>query len=197
MKRLLLSASLFVAIPVAAQTGGAPSAAVAPDRVAAAHRLIDTILPPASRDAMFAQMVNTMMANMTRGIIEGQGLGDVFAAHPGIKPVFAKFVDRQRQLALDDLKGATPALIDAQAQAYAKRFTVAELTDIAAFFASPTGQKYQQQSMAILGDPGVAAWQAGVSARSQARMKGELETLLAEVKPILERDEGKKNAKHS
>ncbi|WP_353204171.1 hypothetical protein [Sphingomonas sp.] len=62
---------------------------------------------------------------------------------------------------------------------------------------APTGQKYQQQSLAILGDPGVAAWQSGVAARAQARVKDEVETLLAEVKPIFERDESQKNAKHS
>ena len=197
VKSIALAASLFLVAPAAAQTADISAAATATDRVAAAHKLIDTILPPASRDAMFAQMVNTMMTNMTRGIIEGQGLGDVFAAHPDVKPVFGKFVERQRKLALADLKGATPALIDAQAEAYAKRFTVGEMIDIAAFFASPTGQKYQQQSMAILGDPGVAAWQAGVAARAQLRMKGELEKLFAELNPILERDKDQKDAKHS
>ena len=197
MKRIILAASLFLVAPAVAQTGETAAVATAPERIAAAHKLIDTILPPASRDAMFAQMVNTMMTNMTRGIIEGQGLGDVFAAHPDVKPVFGTFVERQRKLALADLKGATPALIDAQAQAYAKRFTVVEMTDIAAFFASPTGQKYQQQSMAILSDPGVAAWQSSVAARAQSRIKGELDRLFDELKPILERDKDQNDAKHS
>lgn len=184
-------AALFLAVAAPAAPSPAPAAATAtpdPARIAAARQLLDTILPPATRDATFAEMVNVMMVNMTRGIIQGQGLDRVFDAHPDAAAIFARFVDRQRTLALDDLKRATPDLMEAQAQAYARRFDLAELTAIRAFFATPVGEKYRVESVKVMGDPAVARWQSDLTSRSQARLKGEVEKLIAELKPVLERD---------
>lgn len=135
MKSMWFVPAVFLVTPVVAQTPPAPAAAPAvdPARLDAARKLIDTILPPASRDAMFAQMVNTMMANMVRGIIEGQHLGELFEAHPDARAIFSRFVDRQRQFSIDDLKAATPALIDAEARPYVARLSLAELTQIQQF----------------------------------------------------------------
>lgn len=51
--------------------------------------------------------------------------------------------------------------------------------------------------MAIVADPGVAKWQADVAARGQARMGPEIQKLMAELAPVLQRDEKRENAARS
>ncbi len=143
---------------------------------------------------MFARMVATMTANMTKGIIQGQGLDKIFAENPAIGNVFARFVDRQRKLAVDDLKRATPAMIAAYASAFARRFTIEEMTTITAFFSSPVGHKYQSEVTAALSDPELAAWQAAVAERAQKRVAPEVKALMEEITPLLPKVQDKSHA---
>ncbi len=50
-----------------------------------------------------------------------------------------------------------PALFEAYDRAYARRFTLAQLGDLKAFFATPTGQLYTTRRAVAAGDPDVAA----------------------------------------
>src|SRR3546814_15125821 len=68
------------------------------------------------------------------------------------------------------------------ARAYARRFTVAQLGEIETFFRTPTGRIYVTESMNIMSDPDIAAWQRQSIASSMERPPAELEWLSQELK---------------
>ena len=194
---VVLAGALLVALPVHAQQsppaaalGAQPDAAepIDPERLAAARLIIDAILPPDRRDAIFAQLVDTMMSNMIRGLAgPGSELDKAFQEAPEARGIFANFVTRQRDLAQADLKSESPRLIDAYCRVYARKFTLDEMRTITTFFTSPTGKKYYTTALSLMADPEVAKWQADVMARGQARLPAEIQRLKSELEPILRR----------
>ncbi len=185
-------ALLFAAsVPGAAQTASPePNAAEqpAPERIAAATRLMDLMMPPAQREAMMAGMVEAMLGNITSGIMNNGPLKQVFETRPEARPVFERFVARQRNLAQQSMRQNLPTMIEAMAIAYARRFTPAQIEDMAIFFATPTGQAYATESIAIMSDPAVASWQQRVLAQDLERMPAEMTRLAAEMREIANKD---------
>lgn len=197
IRALLLASSLTLPVAaLAAEKPAAPATAPAappppvvkvdksldPVALETARKLVAIILPPDKREQMFANAVNATMNNMVSGILQGQpGLAKAFEEKPEIKPLFAAFIERQRKLALDDIKDTMPELMIAYANAYARIFTAEDLDQIATFLATPSGTKYAQRSAEILSDPDFAAWQRNVSARSQGRLQAEITTLMTDI----------------
>lgn len=176
-----------------AQAADAPPAAGAgtidPALLEKGHGLVDLVLPPAERDRMFERIMNATMSNMVAGMMDGEtSLREVMDKNPQVRTEFMAFIDRQRQLALEDLRDATPALIDAYARFYARNFTAGELDEITAFVRTPTGAKYLSRSTEIMSDPDFAAWQRQITARQQARMETEVRALLEKITPLLQTD---------
>lgn len=165
----------------------APAAAqLDPVAVEKGRQLIEIVLPSEQREAIFANAVNSLMGNMLSGVMEGDpSLQAALDSKPQVKAAFAEFVDRQRQLALTDIKETTPELMTAFANAYARLFTAAEIDETAAFLRTPVGAKYARQSNQILGDPDFAAWQRHVTTRAQARQKQELAQFLEKILPLM------------
>jgi len=201
MRRLLFTAALALlatggsALPARAADApprGAPAAGAEtfdPALLEKGHGLVDLVLPPAERDRMFERIMNATMSNMVAGMMDGQtGLREVMDKNPRVRAEFMAFIDRQRQLALEDLRDATPALVDAYARFYARSFTAGELDEIIAFVRTPTGAKYLSRSTEIMTDPDFAAWQRQITARQQSRMEPEIRTLLEKITPLLQTD---------
>lgn len=63
-----------------------------------------------------------------------------------------------------------PELRDAYSHAYASRFTLAELHELNAFFATPTGSKYAAQYMTIATDPAIAGEMRAMMPKMMAQM---------------------------
>jgi len=101
--------------------------------------------------------------------------------------LLASFVERQKKLALEDLTETGPEMVEAMASAYAKRFSLAELTEVEAFVATPTGARFFQAGTQILNDPAVAEWQRKLFAKAQAREEAELRRLIDELTPLMEK----------
>lgn len=178
--RMIFAALLISAAPTAT-SASEPSLVL----LGAGRHLIDIVLPPAERAAVFARVTDAMMANMVRGIIEGQAGGRAIADDSDLKNALNRFVERLRELAQRDLKMSTPALIEAYARAYARRFTIADMEEIGTFFASAPGRKCRIESSSILSDPDVAGWQVQAIARAQARLPDELAKFKEEIASIL------------
>lgn len=178
-------AAIGTALPVQAR-----QAAPAPDRderLKLARTIVEQTMPPAQRDAMFAQMIDGIMANMLSGMMNADPrLAKVVEARPKVGTVFAAFVTRQKQLVLADMSEAAPAMVEALAGAHASRFSLPELTQVDAFVRTPTGSRFIQSGMSIFSDPGVAAWHRDFAERTQRRQKEELSRFIAELQPILE-----------
>jgi hypothetical protein len=181
--------------PVLVRSEPLPNAAsFDPARLAVARDLVNVMLPPDQRAAIFETALNATMRNMVAGIMRAQGLDAMLAENGNAKQVFAKFVERQRKLALDDLTASTPELMLAYANAYARRFDVTELTALKAFFQTDLGAKYAKASREILSDPDIAAWQQGVAERGQRRLPGELARLKEDITTAVQDDaKGKKH----
>jgi hypothetical protein len=178
---------LAQALPPAAPATASP-AIVQPEqaRFAKAREVIELIIPPAQREAMFAQVVEGFMANMIGGMLQGnEDLRAAFDEEPRLKPVFASFVERQRKLAMDDLRTTMPELTTAYVNAYARMFSVDELEAMRQFFATPTGAKYVRLSPGLVSDPDFAAWQRHVGQLAERRKADELKTLMDDVMPIV------------
>jgi len=163
---------------------GEPTAA----QLAAARRFIDVAIPPAERDRFFDQMVDGTMASMVSGILRNPRLAGTLQAHPGLRPVFARFVERQRSFALDDMHAHLAQFIDAQVIGYARLFAPDELDRLAGFFGQPLGRKFLRQSVLLQGQPELAAWQQGMLGRVQARVPAEVQQLQAEVQAALDKE---------
>jgi len=194
MRRVILASLLALsaagsALPVrAADPAPAVEAEVFdPALLEKAHVLVDLVLPPAERDKMFEGIMNATMSNMLAGMMDGQTqLRDLMNQNEEIRTEFVAFIDRQRQMALDDLRATTPDLVDAYAHFYARNFTAAEMDEVIAFVRTPAGAKYMRQSSTIMADPDVAAWQRRITARQQARTEQEIRALSEKITTILQ-----------
>lgn len=175
--------------PVAAQTPGDMQA-----RVAKARIIVERTMPAEQRDKMFGQVIDDMMANMIAGMMQGDpDLAKSLESNTEAAKLLANFIDRQKKLALGDLKETGPEMVDALASAYAKRFTIAELAEVDAFIATPTGSRFFQAGTQIFSDPAIAEWHRKLFAKAQAREAEELRRLMDELTPLLE----EKNAQPS
>ncbi|MBS0255873.1 MAG: DUF2059 domain-containing protein [Proteobacteria bacterium] len=179
----LLAMSALAAVPVRAETPpaapAAPAAASDPARLAAAHALVDAILPPGSYARMMSGSLQPMMERMNAGmsqlplrdLVAGAGLDEAAVARLGkttageimaiIDPAFAERQHRMFGVVLGELTkvmtASEPELRDAMAEAYARRFTLDQLNDINHFFASPSGQAYATNALTLMSDPALAA----------------------------------------
>ena len=194
MKYILsATAALFASPGPAAVAQTAPAAAVAtsidPVQLAEARKLLDVIMPPSARAAMMATMVRGMMGNLVNGLGENPQFKTAMTELPGAKEVFDEFVQRQTELATKDLTDNLPGMIEAMSRAYARRFTVGQMHEIGAFFATPTGRAYMNTATTVFSDPDVAAWQGGVAKRAMGRMPGEMERLMNDIDTLKDKQE--------
>jgi hypothetical protein len=177
----------LVAIPFSAraetpETISAPTA----ERLASAAQLMAAMMPPEQREAMVEQMITAMMANILPSIknsLEKQAA----LSNPEIRGVFDRFIVRQQELAISQLKAEMPKLVEAMSRAYARRFTTAQMDEMHSFFRTPTGQIYVRESMSIMSDPDVAEWQRDSMTKSMDKLPEELKALQQELEEKLGR----------
>ncbi len=184
-KSVLLGIAI-VAMPVAAHAeNAAPTTEPSAVRLAAAKELIAALLPAEQRDAMMEQMIAAMLANVAAGAKQGLDAQTAFD-DPRVSKVFEQFLARTQSETVAQLKAEMPALVDAMARAYARRFSETQLSEMKLFFASPTGQAYVRESMSILSDPDVAAWSRDSMARSFDKMPERIDQLRRDLEEVLD-----------
>jgi len=192
-RQLIVTGCLAIAPTVAsAQAASQSVAAVDPARLAAAKALMDQIMPPATRNQMVSSMMASMNQMMLQGIRQNPELSAMLEKEPGATAVFERFMQRQQAFQTDQLTQNLPAMLDAMAHAYARRFTLPQLHDIAAFFATPSGQTYLAQAPTIMSDPDVAAWMGALMKNSMQQIPARIAELMTDLKAI----NGKKGVTH-
>ncbi|WP_025294358.1 DUF2059 domain-containing protein [Sphingomonas sanxanigenens] len=172
---LALALALLPAAPALAQQA-ATAEALDSARLAAAGRVIDTMLPPAEREAMIDGMMGPMLQATWQGIMESPGMAEL-SKDPGAEQVMRAYMDRITQRASTQLKEMMPGMIAAMTRAYARRFTAPQLDEINAFFRTPTGRTYARESMKIMSDPDVQAWQRESARKMMEHMPQDAEEL--------------------
>lgn len=175
MLRTLILSVVLLAAPVFAQ---APAAAD-PARLAAATRIAAKLLPDGSYRQMMSGSMDQIMASMTDQMmstplkdlvgVSGVDKGKLPAMGPGtlrqmmaiLDPAFeqrTKIMSTVMMGEMADIMSAMePDMRAGMAEAYARRFDIAQLGDIERFFQSPTGATFAAQSMQVYTDPAVMA----------------------------------------
>jgi hypothetical protein len=135
------------------------TADVDPARLAVARRVIDTIMPPATREQMMSAMLTPMLANLRQGMAQNPDFAKMMGSDPQVAAAFERYMQRQQTRSIEMIRGSLPQMATAMSRAYARRFDIAQLEEIERFFRTPTGLAYMQASMTIMSDPDVGAWQ--------------------------------------
>jgi hypothetical protein len=172
MKYLCVALSLGLAAPAMAESPAMPALAATkqaldPQRLALAKVTVNSIWPLGT----YQRMMKDMMTNMQDGIMDR--ILDSTAADLGIEseeddsktlrdkivekdPNFEERMRITNQVMSDEMiqvfTKMEPKLREGLANAYARRFTVTELTEINRFFGSPAGSSYARQSMELFTD---------------------------------------------
>ena len=177
---LLASAALMIAAPAVAQAPPAPAPAptpVEPARLAAAQTVAAKLLPAGTYRAMMDGTLTQMMSGMTDQMMDlplrdimgmtGQSEEDIKKLGPAtlkqvmaiVDPAFQQrtkiLMDTMMPEIVDLMETMEPQVRDGLAEAYARRFTVAQLGELNRFFETPTGAQYAGQSMLVYTDPAV------------------------------------------
>jgi hypothetical protein len=148
------------AVAVACLAAAVPAGAVAQPRAAAtaadpaklteAHAIIAIMFPPAQRLQMIQKMQDDMMAQM-RPLLPASVMAD-----PGLAAIMDEYIADAKVRQRGVMEKHIPLMFEAMASAYTREFSLAELKDIHAFAATPSGAHYLSRSTAIVGDPAVA-----------------------------------------
>ena len=177
---LLASAALMIAAPAVAQAPPAPAPAptpVEPAQLAAAQTVAAKLLPAGTYRAMMDGTLTQMMSGMTDQMMDlplrdimgmtGQSEEDIKKLGPAtlkqvmaiVDPAFQQrtkiLMDTMMPEIVDLMETMEPQVRDGLAEAYARRFTVAQLGELNRFFETPTGAQYAGQSMLVYTDPAV------------------------------------------
>ena len=176
--------ALMLAVPAGAQTATAPVTAPDAARLAAADRLLTVILPPARFQTMIDGMMKGIEANMLQAIRSNPAMATMFDGDARVRPIFERYMTRLTADSAAAMRVEQPAMMTAMARAYARRFTVAQMGEVEAFFATPTGQLYMDQGATIMTDPDVAAWQQRIARQQFARLPNAIATMTAELEAL-------------
>lgn len=179
-------------------------------RLPAATALVSTMMPDGFYAEMMDEMMDSMMGpmmSMFSGetgamLVIGSRINAGNQAAEGLSPEekieLAKILDpafAQRGMVIeammsDLMKEAAiaiePAYREGLSRAYAVRFDDAQISDIAGFFATPTGSVYATENMKLMADPQVmsASMQAVPAMMSQfGDMAARIEEQMAELPP--------------
>lgn len=156
-------------------------------RLDLARRIVEATLPADQRDAMFANMLQSITGTMVNAAFSADPrLREIFEELPEVANLFAQFVEGQNNATIEDLSKSWPKMLDALAIVYARRFSLAELEEIDRFASTPTGRRFLQSGTSLFGEPEVVAWQTDFLTRSQTRSKGALQKFIDDLKPFLE-----------
>ncbi|KRC79855.1 hypothetical protein ASE13_12360 [Sphingomonas sp. Root241] len=184
MLRLLAGALVLVLSPLAsanAQTAPAPAAAPEPARLAAAQALIDRIMPAAQRDSMVEQMVRPMMENIRGAVLSGPKFETAKAENPKLVATIETFMKDEFEHSIATMKASMPAMFDAMARAYARRFTLDQLQAIDAFFQTPAGHAYVTLAPTVMADPDFLAVQRSMMTDAMTGMQQRMAALGAKI----------------
>lgn len=213
-KAIILAAALSLALPqfATAQTLATESASPDPARLAAARPVIDKLWPLGTyrrmMDGTMSKMMDGMMASMfdmkaadMAGMAgaDGKAVGDKsmgqLAAEkdPHFRERMKITMDTMMSEMLPIMERMEPTIRDSLSRVYAGRFTVPQLGEMNAFFATPTGKAYADQAMTMFMDPEVMKSVQGFTPeliKAMPAIMQKIEKATAHLPPVA-KDEGK------
>ena len=200
---LLASIALMSAAPAVAQAPSVPAAAapIEPARLAAAKTIAAKLLPAGTYRTMMDGTLTQMMSGMTDQMMDlplrdimgmtGQSEADLKKLGPAtlkqvmaiVDPAFQQrtkiLMDTMMPAIVDLMETMEPQVRDGLAEAYARRFSVAQLGELNRFFETPTGAQYAGQSMLVYTDPAVMSRMQAMTPELMKAMPGIIEKVKA------------------
>jgi hypothetical protein len=200
--------ALFASGIAVAQTSAAPVSAPAaaaeaptPERLAAAARVIDRLWPEGS----YARYLGASMQPMMDMVTDPTRLASLFRGAPGMKDnkltrTTAHYAGRpnprqaemnaevERFVAIVEeeltpvLAAAEPGIRSALTASFARRYTDAQLAELDAFFATPTGALYAEQSRTMMSEREVIDAQIAMFPDLMERFPAIMRRLTAEMR---------------
>lgn len=168
------------ATPVA--TGESLAAeAIDPERLELARALANTMLPPEHTARFVEEMVDQQMDLVTSAYTDNDEFKQITREAPRVARRFNQFVEEASRVTARVITDNMPSLVEATAQAYARRFSVTELKDLQAFYSTPTGQRFATENLMIATDPAMTSWQVRVMTTTQEELMPLLEPFMADV----------------
>lgn len=180
MRRIAFAALLFAAAPAFAQASQAPTPAAAAqidaERLTLARTAVNYVWPLGTYQRMMSGSMDQMMDSMMAGMFDMK-VGDMVPtsgeamteeekkiAQTTMREAILKkdphFEERMRitnKVMMGEMGAffnkVEPAIRDGLANAYAKKFDAKQLTDLNAFFQTPTGKVYASESIMVFVDP--------------------------------------------
>lgn len=174
MRVLIATALLAVSTPVFAQD---PEAA----RLQASRTVVELVLPPAQRNEIADAMIKPMMANMQQALLAAPQFAEIKRTNPRFEAAVGAMLADEQQRAIVNTREAMPLLASAMERAYARRFSTAELAEIAAFLRTPTGSRYLRESMTMMSDPDIAAAQRAMMAKGMEGLQERVAKFVADL----------------
>ncbi|MFD1033340.1 DUF2059 domain-containing protein [Sphingomonas hankookensis] len=161
MKSLFLAAALLGAAPALAQAPAAPATTqpVDPARLALAERTVAVLVPEGvylrmMRD-QFPAMMNAMLGSFMDTVPGGpEKLRDADPAFKERMRIMTKVMGEELGPLMARLE---PSLRTGMARSLSKRFTAQQLTDLDAFFATPSGKAFGNEFMLLFTEPEIMA----------------------------------------
>jgi hypothetical protein len=141
----LVVATLFLIAPAHAQS-------TSPDAEAAARELVDTMKLP----DQFKALLPTIIQHLKPAIVQN-------------RPDVGRDFDAMMPVVQEKMAARLGELSNAMAAVYASNFTAAELSDLTAFYKSPTGQKLLQKTPVIAAQTMAAGQKFGQAAAADAQ----------------------------
>lgn len=127
--------------PVVATSTPTESTAIDPLRMAAAEKLVVALRIEAQYDAIFGRIIPAMSAQIFDNLTNNVQVPLSLRKHLADPAQLSDARQRFSKLAVAGFKARYPQMIKATAAEYAREFSVDELDGLAAFYATPLGQK--------------------------------------------------------
>jgi hypothetical protein len=172
--------ALGIATPALSQQAPSTNSTVAenaadPSRIAAAKPVIDKLWPIGTyrrmMDGSMSKIMDSMMESMmgmnasdivgsmdksgkAAGAVGGSSMGEMAVkADPNFRERMKLTMDAMMSGMIPIMEKIEPQVVENLTKIYARRFSTAQLADMAAFFATPSGKAYAEQSMLVFMDP--------------------------------------------
>lgn len=181
MKHCLLLAAALLATPAVAADSQpstpAPHVASDPAQARAARAVVDQIFPAGtyarimdkSMDAVMGSVLGSLDQMLLRDLSRIGGASEEELRQLGdgslkqmmeiTDPAYRQRIERATRVMTEQMSASMtrfePGIRDGLAQAYARRFSAAQLGDLNTFFNTPTGKIYAAESMMLFLDPEV------------------------------------------
>ena len=190
---IAISPAGLAAAPNAQPAPAAKAVAVAgtvdPERLAIAREIARSFWPDGTIKQMMSSMSGMqsgMMSDMMNKTPQELGVSDAKAEGKTLgqlarekDPYFQERLEITQRVMMEEMgevmASAEPEMREGMARLYARRLSTKELSDILAFFRTPSGKTYASQLMPMMSDPEFQKSMAGLAPKIMQAMPGIME----------------------